>query len=124
MRCAGIPSVKGPLRRITFGENASLSFKILRNGQKTSILQATDRETVGAAVRVHGGTATKEVEAGCISTAHRTAPIVAVRADIAERTKATVAVASHGQFQRRGKSARCILGDKTCLFRSPFCFSR
>ena len=63
-----------------------------------SILEATHRESVCSDDGVHVGMAAAEDEAARISTANRTAPIVAVGPNIYERTIAGEAVARHGQF--------------------------
>ena len=66
---------------------------------KVSILKATNSESVGSFAGPHDGSAAIEVEATRTGTANRTAPIVAVRTDIEERTTAAeVAAARHGQF--------------------------
>ncbi len=67
---------------------------------KVSILKATNSESDCSVEGVHDGKAATEVEAARTGTANRTAPIVAVRTDRAERTIAVAAVARHGQFKR------------------------
>ena len=65
-----------------------------------SILKATNGESVRPVAAEHVGIAAAEVQAARTGTANRTAPIVAVGTDIAERTIAEVAVACNGQFKR------------------------
>jgi hypothetical protein len=77
------------------------------------ILYATYRVTACSSVGVHNGSAATEVEDAGIRTTHRTAPIVAVGPNIAERTKAVAAEARHGQFKRRGKSPCTIITAPT-----------
>ena len=64
-----------------------------------SILKATNSASACSVVGDHAGIAAIEVEAARIGAANRTAPIVAVGTDIAERTITVVAVARHGQFK-------------------------
>ena len=80
---------------------------------KVSIVNATYRESETSTEGVHGGSAATEEEDAGIRTTHRTAPIDAEGIDIEERTIAVAAVARHGQFKRRGKSACCILAAPT-----------
>ena len=63
------------------------------------VLEATHRESERSVEAAHEGTAAEEVEAARVSATNRTAPIVAVGTDIAERTIAEAAAARHGQFK-------------------------
>ena len=63
-----------------------------------SILEATHRESVRSVVGGHEGIAAEEAEVARKGTANRTAPIVAGRPDIDERTIAEGAEARHRQF--------------------------
>ena len=64
-----------------------------------SILKATNRESVCSEAGTHEGNAATEGEAARSGAANRTAPIVAVGTDIAERTIAAEAAARHGQLK-------------------------
>ena len=64
-----------------------------------SILEATHREAVRSVVVDHGGIAAAEGEVARVSATNRTAPIVAVGTDTAERTIAASCGARHGQFK-------------------------
>jgi len=61
------------------------------------ILKTTNREPISSVVGVDVGIAAIEVEVAGIGAANRTRPIVAVGADIVERTIAVFAVARHRQ---------------------------
>ena len=76
---------------------------------KVSILKAAHRLSARSVAGVHEGIAAAEVEVARIGTTNRTAPIVAVGADIVERPTAAAADARHRQLKRGGKSPdRCI----------------
>ena len=76
---------------------------------KVSILNATHREPACSIVGVHTGIAAIEPEVARTGAA----PIVAGGTDIVERTVAAEAVARHGQFKRRGKSANACVSSPT-----------
>jgi hypothetical protein len=80
---------------------------------KVSILKATHRDAECSGVVAHAGTAAVEVEVARVGKDTRTAPVVADGTDTAEQTIAAAAVASHGQFKRRGKSPDFIITDPT-----------
>lgn len=78
-----------------------------------SILKATNRHSASSTVGVHVGIAASKEQAARKGAANRTAPIESEGTDIAERTRAEVAVACHGQFKRRGKSSCSIITAPT-----------
>jgi hypothetical protein len=66
------------------------------------ILDATQREAVGAVVTVSGiHVTTVEVQVVCISTANAGTPVVAVRTLVVEETITVVPVAAGGQKSKR-----------------------
>ncbi len=83
---------------------------------KVSFLEATHREPVRSVVEVHVGIAAVEVEVVGVGATNRTAPIEAVGTHNVERTKAAVAVASQGQFQRGSKGTGAVILAPACAF--------
>jgi hypothetical protein len=75
--------------------------------------EATHREPACSVAGSHVGRAAAEVEVARTGAANRTAPIVAIGANIAERTIAVVAAARHGQFKCGGKSSRSVASAPT-----------
>ena len=69
------------------------------------ILKTTHRASFCSGVGDHAGTAAADVEVAHLLTNKHTAAIVAVGADIVERTTGVDAVARHRQLKRGGKSS-------------------
>ncbi len=78
-----------------------------------SILKAAHRVAARSVAAVHAGIAAIEAQESRIDTINRTAPIVAIGTDTAERTTAGEAAARHGQFKRWGKSPLGIITTPT-----------
>ncbi len=80
----------------------------LKLSTENSILKATHREPVRSAAVEEEGIAAVEEEAARTGAANRTAPVVAVGTNSAERTIAAVAVARHGQLKRGSKGSCAV----------------
>ena len=74
-----------------------------------SILEATHREPVRSVVVAHAGIAADEAEVEGEGAINRTDPVVAVGTDIAERTTAVAAAASHRQLKRGSKGPSAVV---------------
>ena len=92
--------------------------------QSGLVLQATDSEAARSVVTDHEGIATVEVQEPWVCSTHRATPIVAVRADIAERAIKVGAGARQGPFERGSKSTRAVILAPTKAFGINFCFRR
>jgi hypothetical protein len=62
------------------------------------MLNATDRETMRPVVGEHNATVAIDIQEAGTRAAYRTAPTVAVGADIVEQTIAVGATSRHGKF--------------------------
>lgn len=81
-----------------------------------SFLEATHREPARSVVAEHAGSAAVEVEEAGVGAINRTAPTEAEGTHMVERTKAEVAVAGHGQFQRGSKGTGAVITAPACAF--------
>ena len=77
--------------------------------QRYLILDATHRVSVTSEDGGHIGIGAADAEYARVGATNRTAPIGALGPNIGEITNVDVAVARHGQFNRRGKSAGCVV---------------